>query len=112
MGGILAVTTCGQPVAMREQSTQASGGSGPWMLNTGGPCIKYNKIHVLRTKLRVLFVSESLKDETPLVFSVLDRRRLLLLLHARRRRALAPLALRRIAEGALLREVLAAFALS
>ena len=44
------------------------------MLNTGGPSIKYNKIHVLRTKIRVLFVLKSLKDETPLVFSILGCR--------------------------------------
>ena len=30
-----------------------------------------NKIHVLRNKIRVLFVFKSLKDETPLVFSIL-----------------------------------------
>ena len=41
------------------------------LLNTGGPCIKYNKIRGLRTKIRVLFVFKSLKDETPLVFSIL-----------------------------------------
>ena len=34
--------------------------------------MKYNKIHVLRTKIRVLFVFKSLKDETPLVFSILE----------------------------------------
>ena len=28
----------------------------PRMLNTGGALIKYNKIHVLRAKIRVLFV--------------------------------------------------------
>ena len=31
---------------------------------------KYIKIHVLRAKIRVLFVFKSLKDETPLVFSI------------------------------------------
>ena len=30
-----------------------------------------NKIHVLRTKIRVLSVFESVKDETPLVFGIL-----------------------------------------
>ena len=37
------------------------------MLNTGGPLIKYNKIHVLRTKIRVLFIFENhfKKDGTP-----------------------------------------------
>ena len=32
-----------------------------------------NKIHVLRAKIRVLFVFKSLKDDTPLVFSILGR---------------------------------------
>ena len=42
----------------------------PRMLNTGGPCIKYNLIHVLRTKYVYYMYLKSLKDETPLVFSI------------------------------------------
>ena len=45
------------------------------MLNTGGSVNKIhgssNQIRVLRTKIRVLFVFESLKNETPLVLSIL-----------------------------------------
>ena len=48
------------------------------MLSTGGSVNKIHgsshKIHVLRTKIRVLFCivfQTSLKDETPLVFSIL-----------------------------------------
>ena len=46
------------------------------MLHTGVHVfIKYNEIHVSRTKIRVLFVFlKSLKDETPLVFSILGVR--------------------------------------
>ena len=36
--------------AAHRQLPLAVAESVPRMLNTGGPCIKYNKIHVLRTK--------------------------------------------------------------
>ena len=53
--------------------------------------MKYNKIHVLRATIRVLFVFKSLKDETPLVVSILARGRA----RARSRRNPAARSLRR-----------------
>ena len=41
--------------AAHRQLPLAVAESVPRMLNTGGPCIKYNKIHVLRYELKYVY---------------------------------------------------------
>ena len=61
------------PQAWRCLARPPSSLATPWdAKHVGDPRIKYNQIHVLRSKIRVVFVFKSVKGETPLVSSVLD----------------------------------------